>query len=62
LNEEFGIALVAENARHALNKVFFQIALPDAQAFRRGEGRQFPKPRSGGFPEGLIDRAFYTRV
>jgi hypothetical protein len=37
----------------------FQIAL----AFTRAKpGRLFLKPPSGGFPEGLLDRAFYARV
>src|SRR2546430_2772120 len=28
----------------------------------RAEGRRFFKPRSGGFPGGFLDRAFYARV
>jgi hypothetical protein len=33
-----------------------------AYALHGEEGRSFFKPRSGGFPEGLLDRAFCARV
>jgi hypothetical protein len=38
--------------------VHFQIALTFASRNTVG----FLKPPSGGFPEGLLDRAFYARV